>query len=249
MATQDLVTTDEALSFLQKQEPSDAPELAKIISRASSWIEQMTERALMARTFTDLRLNLGTTPLLRVPAWPIDITQPITVKVGTVVQTVWTQESDGDPASFNVIVGSTDPFDERWGLRNHFYRVGGWSSTLPWNYPGPWGSWSLGMSQVGFLPPVGASPLTPYSLLLSYTGGYAEAPDDLKQACLYLVQKLWQDQTEQKTGVASISTPTGGSITLPEPAMPREIKMLLQPYARNLALAGMPSRPGASGLF
>ena len=139
MAVADLITPDEALTFLQKQEVSDVPALTTLITSASMWIENMTQRTLAVRTFSNMRVLSQTSPTLRLPVWPIDVTKPLTVKIGETAQTVWKQESDGNPAAFDVMVGSDDPFDARWGLRNHLYRRGGWISTLTWNYPGPWG--------------------------------------------------------------------------------------------------------------
>jgi len=253
MAAVDLITTDEALAFLGKQEISDVPALTTHITAASMWIENMTERTLAVRTFTDMRVLSQTSPVLRLPVWPIDVATAMTVKVGGTTQTIWKQESDGDPADFDVIVGSDDPFDARWGLRNHLFRRGGWVSTFAWNYPGPWQG-GIGLT-APFSQPIGVDYQTlaqPYGVLVSYRGGYGTTanpvPDDLKLACNYLVQKLWQDQSGQHVGVTQISTPTGGSITLPDPAMPTEVRMLLLPYARNQSLIGLPARPAVGGV-
>lgn len=71
----------------------------------------------------------------------------------------------------------------------------------------------------------------PYNVLLTYTGGYAAAvmPAAIKEACLYVVQKLFRDSQRQLAEVAQVNTPMGG-ITILDNAMPRMARLLLDPY-------------------
>ncbi len=236
MATADLVTVDEALAFLAKASANDVPVLAALVTLASSWVERITDRPLAKRAFTSLRLTGTDAPQLYVPAWPIDPDSTVTVTLDGTTLTVWRKEADGTIDNFDVIVGSDDPWDERFGMRNHLYRELGWATSGTWTEAGPW----LGMGASPFRDMPAA--IRPYRVLLSYTGGYATAsiPQDLKLACLYLIQKLWQDQEGQQTGLQSLSTPTGGTIVLPpDPSIPAEVKILLRPYARNGVLVGI----------
>ena len=78
----------------------------------------------------------------------------------------------------------------------------------------------------------GWHPLTdPYNVLLSYTGGFTAVtmPAAVKEACLYVVQKLFRDSKRQLAEVAQINTPMGG-VTILDNAMPRMARLLLDPY-------------------
>lgn len=232
-ATIDLVTPEEAQAFLDKEQPNDVVKVGALITYASAWLERMTDRPLASRAFTNLRLTGGEDERLYVPAWPISASATVTLTVNGTAQTVWRAESDGDLDDFDVWVGSDDPFDERTGLRNHLYRESGWLVPSDWTEVGFSGSAS-GLFRER---PV---PSQPMRLLLSYTGGYTTIPQDLKLACLYLVQKLWKDQAKQQTGLQSLTTPTGGTLVLPpDPSMPPEVKILAKPYARHGVLVGI----------
>lgn len=75
-------------------------------------------------------------------------------------------------------------------------------------------------------------PDTINAVLLGYTGGYGPVPEDLKQAVLYLVQKLWRDQEKQMSDLTAISSPAGGSVALIEKDVPGQALRLLEPYMR-----------------
>lgn len=54
------------------------------------------------------------------------------------------------------------------------------------------------------------------NVVLTYTGGYDPVPEDLQDACGYVVQRMWGlDQQQQLTGLATLTPPNavGGSVT------------------------------------
>lgn len=69
----------------------------------------------------------------------------------------------------------------------------------------------------------------PYNVLVTYTGGFVTVPDDLQQACLYIVQRLFRDVQKQLTDVVTVSTAAGG-VTVLDTALPRVVEVLLTPY-------------------
>lgn len=76
----------------------------------------------------------------------------------------------------------------------------------------------------------------PYNVLVSYTGGYATIPADLKEACLYIVQKLFRDSKRQLAEVASVNTPMG-SVSILDNAMPRAAQAILDEKYRYAKVA------------
>ncbi len=213
MPTGDLVTLEEAREFLRTGSDTDGRVVA-LITRASLWLEQLAQRPLAARVFTDVRLWAKTPQRVSLPAWPLDPTAAVTLSLGGTAQTVWRKEADGDPETFDVVVCSDDPWDERFGLRNYLFRSAGWTTGLT-------SGWDTQADR---------SP----QIRLTYTGGYAtaSAPADLKQACLYLLQKLWRDADQQRTGLTVVALPSGGSTVIPDPTIPPEVLTLIGPYQR-----------------
>lgn len=232
MATQDLVTVPEAKAFLNKVAAADDPKVAALITRASNIIETLTQRPLAWRAFTNLRLTGPRSRKFYPTVWPIDVTQSITIALDGIAQTIWRTEADGDPDQKDVVVCSDDPFDTRMGAQNHFFRWATWESALSWG-------WEAGRYSRDVVGP--GLPFGQNRLLLSYTGGYKPIPEDLKQACCYLVQKLWRDQDRQLAGVATMSAPASGAVSYVPPAdppVPRETWLLIAPYRRLVAFAG-----------
>lgn len=201
-----LVSLADAKTYLNIAGTSDDAKLEKVIDRASDLIEQHCQRPLKEATYTNLRLRGSDSPILRPRARPINIVSAITIKVDGTTQTIWKQESDGDPANFDVIVGSGSP-EMPNGQRDHFYRAGAWK----------------------------ASSSQPYNVLLSFTGGLATIPDDLQEAALLIVQKLWRDQQKQLAEVQAVTMPSG-SVTLFDTVLPRRALWLLGAY-RELLVA------------
>jgi len=218
----DLVTVKEAKDFLTLTGDEKDALVADLVARASSWIEALASRPLKERQYTDLRLPARNGFHLYPPAWPIATDKTVTVYLDSTLQTIWRTEADGDPATFDVVVAGSAPWDERLGRANTLYRALGWGLNAPrlWDpspYPPDW------------------SPLNwpnPYRIRLTYVGGYRAVPPDLQQACLYLVQKMFRDTDKQQTGMTTISLPTGGSITVPDPSVPKEVLSLVAPYRR-----------------
>lgn len=197
-----LVELATARTYLKVTGTSDDAMIEALINRASELCESWCNRNLKERAFSQVRLPGPRWPALRLypRAVPIKAVATIAVVLDGVAQTVWRAEADGDPAAFDVILGALDP--EGLNAPDHFYRAGGWQAASSWS---------------------------PYNVLLSYTGGFATIPDQLQQACLYIVQKLFRDQQKQLAEVVAINTPVGG-MTLLDSAIPRVAQILLQPY-------------------
>lgn len=225
MAVEDLVIQAEAQTFV-KAATGDLAKIDTLVTRASQILEALTGRRLKKRVFTDFRFPGPHSRRWDPPAWPIDVASAITIKVDETSQTVWRTEVDGDPALKDVVVGSeAGGADERLGLNSHFWRWAGWESALAWGWEGT-GSFRGRVKQ-------------PYNVLITYSGGFTTVPEDLKQACLYLVQRLWRDLDKQASGVTSINV-GGGSVTIPETGIPKETRELLAPYmAFRGVLAGV----------
>lgn len=209
-STMDLVALDEAKQFLKIPSAEHDPKIEVLITRASSWLERRCNRPLKARPYVNVRLPFPRSGKLYLEATPIDQNHAIALTVDGTAETVWQQESDGDPADFDWMIGGDGESDPRLGARNHLIRTSHWSSRYGWLSGGP------------------------YPICISYTGGFNPVPEELKLATCYLVQKLWRDQEHQRTSMTSVSIPSGGSVTMPETqlALPREVDLLIQPYRR-----------------
>ena len=201
-----LVDRQAAKDFLRVTGSTDDLLLDTLINRASDICETWCNRPLKERVLTNVRMVGPCTPRLFLLAVPIKVTAPLTVALDGVAQTVWKDESDGDPAGFNVLVQSMHPEGSRGP--DHLYRAAGWLGTRA----------------------------QPYNVLLSYTGGFVTVPEDLQQACLYIVQKLYRDVQKQLVDVVMVQT-AGGGLTLLDTPLPRVIEILLTPY-RLAAVAG-----------
>jgi uncharacterized phiE125 gp8 family phage protein len=72
----------------------------------------------------------------------------------------------------------------------------------------------------------------PYNVLVTYTGGYATTamPSPVKQACLYVIQKLFRDSQRQLAEVAQVNTPMGGISLIDNAGLPRMCRALLDPF-------------------
>lgn len=204
IAANALVSLADAKTYLNISGTADDAKIEKVIDRASDLIEQHCQRPLKEATYTNLRLRGPDSPILRPRARPINIASAITIKVDGTTQTVWKQETDGDPADFDVIVGSGSP-ELPAGQRDHFYRAAGWK----------------------------ASSSQPYNVLKTFTGGLATIPDDLQEAAFLVVQKLWRDQQKQLAEVSTVAMPSG-SVTLFDTVLPRRALWLLGAYRELL---------------
>lgn len=209
MAAEDLLTVDEAKRALNVKGENEEPQIAALITDVSRLMERMTDRVLKQRAMA-VRLLGPQGPKLYVRASPIATTPTPTVKVAGQTQTVWTGETDGDPVTFDVLIAS-DSEDEVSGLRNHLWR------RTSWMYGGPAWAWKD-------MPP---------QIVLTYTGGFAIVPDDLKRAAKYLLQKQWRDLQNQSAGFRLASSPIGGEIVpVNEPSIPYEARMVIDHYRK-----------------
>lgn len=196
-----LVSAAEAKSFLNIQGTSSDALLDSVINAASDMIEKELNRPVKEASYTGVRLIGPKGPKLYLRASPINISQTFTVKMNETTQTVWKQESDGDPANFDVLVG-TDAPEGPLGLRNHLYRASGWEASSNGH---------------------------PYNVLVTYTGGYATVPTDLKDAALYVIQKLFRDRQKQLADVQTVTHPSG-AITMFDLVLPRLALRLFNQY-------------------
>lgn len=200
VAANALLTLADAKSYLTIVGTGDDAKLEIIINRMADVIEGYCNRPLKEAAYA-LRLRGPDSTRLRPRAWPINITATLTIKKDGTVQTIWKQESDGNPGDFDVIVGSDFP-ELSTGQRDHLYRSSGWKPTAASN---------------------------PYDVLLTFTGGFAVIPDDLQEAACLVLQKLWRDQQKQLAEITAV-TLQSGSITLFDTVMPRRALFLLAPY-------------------
>lgn len=206
LQTNAIVSLSEAKSFLNISGTTTDALLETVINGASDAWEKELNRPVKEATYTNLRLIGPTGPKLYLRGTPIKITDPVTVKLAGTVQTVWKAEADGDPADFDVLVMSDTP-EGPVGVRNHLYRPGGWNGVAG-------GTLASGH---------------PYTVLLTYTGGFNPIPQDLKDAVLYVIQKLFRDRQKQLADVQTVTLPSG-SITLFDIPMPRWALRTLDKY-------------------
>lgn len=195
-----LVTLPVAKDYLKVTGASDDAVIEALINRASDLCESFCARPLRQKTLSNVRMMGPCRPRLPLLAVPVKTDAAVTVAVDGTVQTVWRTEADGDPGGFDVLLQSFHPEGVRGP--DHLYRASGWAG----------------------------SAAQPYNVLLTYTGGFATVPDDVQQACLYVVQKFFRDQQKQLADVVSVTTAAGG-VSLLDTALPRVVEVVLKPYA------------------
>jgi hypothetical protein len=188
-----LVTMVEARAALgMPSDASDDVNVEQVVNAASALAETVyCSRPLKARAYTNVRIAGPCHEKL----YPLiaDCDQQLAAPIDTA-------------ATVTIILGGTaqtlwkseadgDPDAKDVAVfRDYFYRSGGWSTTS------------------GF--PSGV----PRNVLLSYTGGLNPVPDDLKEATLELVQKLYPLLIQGRMDMASFST-AGGSVQTVEGAV------------------------------
>jgi gp6-like head-tail connector protein len=201
LKTNALISLQEAKDWLTITGSADDVKLEDEVNRASEALEAYCNRPLKSATYTAVRMAGPCSPTLYLKATPINIASTLTVSVNGTAQTVWKQESDGDPATFNVLVGSDD-HTTVLGQRNHLWRSLGWCATTT---------------------------KSPMNVLLTYTGGLSPVPDDLKGACFFVLQKLWRDRQRGLSDVQTVTMPSG-SVTILDIPMPRWAREALLRY-------------------
>jgi hypothetical protein len=204
-----LVSLEEARSWLVLTGASDDTKLEEEINRATNIIEAYCDRVLKrtaAYNPVTVRYSGIDTYCLRLGVAPIDVDSTVTVTVDGTAQTVWRKDADGAPDEKDVVVGYTDGGIFHPGkperalfLPNDLYREAGWLAT-----------------KIG-------------GVVISYSGGLITVPDDLKEACLYLVQKLWRDRSRGLAEIVTVAGPAG-STTLLDNALPRVALEALKRY-------------------
>jgi len=206
LQTNAIVTLAEAKAFLNISGTATDALLETVITGASDAWEKELNRPVKEAIYAALRLRAPQGPTLYLRATPVNTASPVTVSLAGTVQTVWKAEADGDPANFDVLLMSDVP-EGPLGVRNHLYRAGGWNGAV-------------------------GGPLVsghPYTVLLTYTGGFNPVPQDLKDAVLYVIQKLFRDRQRQLADVQTVTLPSG-SITLLDISMPRWALRTLDKY-------------------
>lgn len=188
LAANALVTVARATAFCGLPTPTSAEEdaIATLINRVSGMIEAYVDRPLVRKQWTNLRLRGQQDCALYPPSAPIDIAQAIELSIDGRVLTVWKEEADGDPATFDIMVAAAFPGSE-WAP-DHFMRAAGWlgASARP----------ILLTYRGGFDPPTVSLPDHPI-------------PDRYTQAALEWVKELYLLETHGTQGVETITTPTG----------------------------------------
>ena len=180
---------------------SDDQRIEAAINRASDLIEGYCNRPLKESTHTNLRLRGPAGCHLFLRHIPIKTSDTVSVTVDTIAQTVWRSESDGDPALFQVIVARSG--DDESLTPDHLYRSCGWA---PYYYP-----------------------LSPYNVVVTYTGGFATIPSDLEEAALEVFKKVWNDQSKGLQDVTTVNL-VGGGITLFDRSLPSRATEILDGY-------------------
>lgn len=206
VAANALVTLAVAKSYLNVTGTGSDADIELVIDRASDWIEGFCGRPFKEIAYTTLRLRGPRGSDLFVAHAPIKTSATVTIKVDGTTQTVWKAEADGDPKDFDVIVARST----EWSVMvpDLLYRDEGWAPESQSN---------------------------PFNVLLTYTGGLLTIPDDIQEACLLCVQKIFREQQRQLAELATVNLP-GGGVTLFDRAMPARARELLNSY-RRLAVA------------
>lgn len=200
----DLVTLDEAKAFLNVH-PTAASEDEKaiedVIRRASRICHTRLGRQDLTYRAYEAVRMSGP---LACRLWlngPIDVDVPITLTLDGSTLTVWQREADGDPADFDATVRSSSPGHE-W-CPDQLHRNTGWQGSGVRDEP----------------------------IVISYTGGFREIPDDIREACLLICQKLYRDQSRALADVATINAPSG-SMSLYDAFIPRRASEALGMHRR-----------------
>jgi len=204
-----LVSLDEAKSWLVVTGATDDLKLEDEINRATDIVESYCDRVLKRTTAynpVSLRRSGEDTLCLRMSVGPIDVDQAVSVTVDGTAQTVWRKDADGDPDEKDVVVGYSEcgvfhpgKPERALFLPDELYRSAGWLAT-----------------KIG-------------GVVISYSGGLVTVPDDLKEACLYVVQKLWRDRSRSLADIVTTSGPNG-SVTILDNALPRVARQALDRY-------------------
>lgn len=205
-----LVSLDALIARLGLGVPTGAQEsqLEDALNAAADRLESefLAGRRPLSTAYTNVRFDGSGGLHLWDVEWPITALGVVTV--GEVVQTVWTQESDGDPATFNVrLAGNGHPQDP--GYRRVLIRAAGWPAGLQ-NIK--LASYTAGYGGVG----VGDPPM----------------PAALLTAATWLAAHEWMELTRGRfAGEASLSL-DGQSVTYNAGLFLARVGAMTAPYRR-----------------
>lgn len=208
-----IVTLAQVKDFLTTQpSASNDQALERVIERASAIVEAHCKRRIMQTDYTTAPLYVQGSRYLRylhLDHSPIDLLSTVAVTVDGEAQTVWKSATDGDQASFNVVVmPGPHPLDPK-----SLYRELGWCPSVlsrPNNVTVAYkGGFTL-----------------------------ATRPRNLEEATLEIVKKIWTDQSKGIQDVTTVNLPTGG-FTMFDRSMPRRAVELLEDFVDlRVAYAG-----------
>jgi hypothetical protein len=75
-------------------------------------------------------------------------------------------------------------------------------------------------------------PATPYSVKVTYYGGWVTLPADLRWVAYEAAQWMWRKQKDGRVGVTSLSAQAGGSVSFEDAALPKSVTDVLDRYRR-----------------
>ncbi len=203
LADNALVTEAAVKAYLRITGSGEDDAIRDVINRASQVCANALGRSIVQRLYTDVRLPEQRLPDLWLDG-PVDAEDPLTVTIegaggGTTDLSVWRSQEDGPQSTFDVILRNAVPGDV-WGPQLLHRRCG----------------WQFGCGVV------------PDPVIVTYTGGFEDdaIPEDIREACLLVCQKIYRDQSRALADVATVSYPSG-SMSLLDGRLPRRAEELL----------------------
>ena len=171
-----LLTIAEARDFLGMSS-SDDEKIAAWIESASDFCQEFWGHTILETEFEQLRMRSVRSRDLPVPVFPIDVESKITITFDGTIQTVWKTSADGARADKDIVVMSDPGLAGSIWAPNLLYRRNGWFCASD-----------------------------PEPIVVTYTGGLAVAPKNLKHAVKLLVQTFMRHQDKQLADVVQFGS-------------------------------------------
>jgi len=199
-----LVTVDQARAFMKWLDgaPPDDATVEDLVNRASDFAEWWTNRPLRARTFSNLRLAAQCGPKLRPPT-PPPIDTSQPLTVSLDGRALLVWKTEADgDPALAEAVVMPDP--DAPGLPSYL-----------------WGRYNW----------CGAG-LSPLPIQLSYTGGFAPVPGQVRDAVLMTLETLWRLQDSHVADISSYTNPVTGATQFGDAfsLIPMQAKQVLDSY-------------------